>query len=565
MALLSGLLFAQPQGVDWISQVKNKPVVDPRTITFRPQTPGGTLTASSPATVTMRPCPLGLNGSDANHPVYISAGTGTAEAVLITGGTCTSGISSGTIIFTPANNHSGAWTIQSATAGCQEAYYSNGGVGNLHILFPQGTFTTFAPCRVNASGVWISGAGPTGTVIAVSGTNVDGFQFIAASNGQGNMISDLQISGNPASTTNYAVNTVNQTYFTAERIFAFDWGSGTLNNNGVTWTARDFFVRNLNGGDGYVGTGAGSNAAVLDNLQVVSGTACEAAVKILQGGETQILNSQLINCNHGMLLQPTAGANVFSTDVQNTYFDHDATNGLTINPGVGSSVIRTRCVQCWFASAGTFGVSIQGAGSVDGLLIQNSEISGNGSNGFNAANTLALDQNVEIIGGTVASNTGAGVVVPSNALTWSVTGATIGNNISGWGSSPQLYGIFVNGGDLLSFTGNRFIGNGTAPIALPSALSNVVIGNNIGIDNTLPTFASSTTLTITGGPFQKIKVTGTTTITTINGSLWVSKTLYIAKTDAGSVTIGGGGNIPGSHTLAQNGSLTLTYDGSNWY
>lgn len=88
---------------------------------FPSQAPGGSLTGGVGASATLTPCPLGVNGSDTTHYVYVSGGTGTAEAVLITGGSCTSGLSTGTLTFTPANNHSGAWTITSATGGVQEA------------------------------------------------------------------------------------------------------------------------------------------------------------------------------------------------------------------------------------------------------------------------------------------------------------------------------------------------------------------------------------------------------------------------------------------------------------
>jgi hypothetical protein len=88
---------------------------------FPPQTPGTTLSAGVGASITMTPCPLGVNGSDVSHSLYISGGTGTAESVAITGGSCTSGLATGTITFTPANSHSGSWTISSATSGIQEA------------------------------------------------------------------------------------------------------------------------------------------------------------------------------------------------------------------------------------------------------------------------------------------------------------------------------------------------------------------------------------------------------------------------------------------------------------
>jgi len=113
---------------------------------FPAQAPGGTLTASVPATVTLAPVPLGVNHDNTNHYLYVSGGTGTAEAVLITGGTAHSGEASGTITFTPANNHSGAWTIASATAGIQEALWAAGAYGPVRV--PAGSHTLYAKLRL---------------------------------------------------------------------------------------------------------------------------------------------------------------------------------------------------------------------------------------------------------------------------------------------------------------------------------------------------------------------------------------------------------------------------------
>ena len=71
------------------------------------QSPGGTL-AIGPNTLTLAPCPSGVSGTNTNHYLYISAGTGPAEAVRITGGTCVAEDASGSIQFTAANAHSGA-------------------------------------------------------------------------------------------------------------------------------------------------------------------------------------------------------------------------------------------------------------------------------------------------------------------------------------------------------------------------------------------------------------------------------------------------------------------------
>jgi hypothetical protein len=110
------------------------------------QTPSGTLTGGSPATVTLTPCPAGIWGTDNIGVIYVS-GVGTPEPVHLTGsGTCTPGAASGTVNFTPVNSHGGGYTIGSASSGIYETIAAHahfgGGSGNAHIqLKPAGTAT----------------------------------------------------------------------------------------------------------------------------------------------------------------------------------------------------------------------------------------------------------------------------------------------------------------------------------------------------------------------------------------------------------------------------------------
>lgn len=71
--------------------------------------------------LTLPNVPLGVNHTDTGHLVYISGGTGAAEAVLITGGNALSGGTNGTVIVNILNSHSGGFTVSSSTAGIQEA------------------------------------------------------------------------------------------------------------------------------------------------------------------------------------------------------------------------------------------------------------------------------------------------------------------------------------------------------------------------------------------------------------------------------------------------------------
>ena len=138
------------------------------------QTPGGSLTAATPATVTLTPCPDGVAPYSTHYNVRISGGTGTAETVLITavsgsGSTCD-------VTFTPANNHSGAWTIASASDGIHEAARMVTGAKRLFI--PLGTQTMDEPAPGEETTVYIqqgltvAGAGNdpgTGSYVYVTG------------------------------------------------------------------------------------------------------------------------------------------------------------------------------------------------------------------------------------------------------------------------------------------------------------------------------------------------------------------------------------------------------------
>ena len=92
---------------------------------FRPPTPGVGLSAGVAATVTPDwSLPKGVVGEDR---LYLSGGTGTAEVVVVSNvGTACPGGAANSVCFTPANSHSGAWTLASATSGLQEAVNAAG-------------------------------------------------------------------------------------------------------------------------------------------------------------------------------------------------------------------------------------------------------------------------------------------------------------------------------------------------------------------------------------------------------------------------------------------------------
>jgi hypothetical protein len=105
--------------------------------------PSGSLIGGTQATVTLAPCPVGVDTSgNSMYFVYIS-GEGTPEPAMVTGGTCTSGAASGTVVFTPKNTHSATYLLSSASSGIQEAINDacglpggSGGNPNAHVVLP---------------------------------------------------------------------------------------------------------------------------------------------------------------------------------------------------------------------------------------------------------------------------------------------------------------------------------------------------------------------------------------------------------------------------------------------
>lgn len=119
------------------------------------QTPGVSLTAATPATVTLTPCPAGVAPYIAHYSTRIAGGTGAAETVLITG--VTGSGSTCDVGFTPANNHTGSWTIGSASDGIQEAVnYAIANAGH-RVFIPNGAHAVDPKAPGEDSTIYIQG------------------------------------------------------------------------------------------------------------------------------------------------------------------------------------------------------------------------------------------------------------------------------------------------------------------------------------------------------------------------------------------------------------------------
>jgi len=111
------------------------------------QSPTDSLATAGSNTIHLSPCPMGIDTSNnTNRPYYVYvAGTGTAEAALVTGGTCSGGAATGTIVATTAGSHPAGYTVSSSTAGIQEALNDAGTPGAAIVIPPTGANANALP------------------------------------------------------------------------------------------------------------------------------------------------------------------------------------------------------------------------------------------------------------------------------------------------------------------------------------------------------------------------------------------------------------------------------------
>jgi hypothetical protein len=174
-----------------LSNLPTSPFVINGPFNFAAQSPGGSLIVGA-NNITLSPVPPGVSGTDANHYVSISGGTGAAEAALIIGGGAVGGAPSGTLIIQCANAHSGAWTIKSATGGIQEAVCSLPAAGGQVIVNSSVTLSAnVGPCGKTSvvitkfAGITIAGAFTVLGQSSAGDGRPEDFSFVASNSTYG--------------------------------------------------------------------------------------------------------------------------------------------------------------------------------------------------------------------------------------------------------------------------------------------------------------------------------------------------------------------------------------------
>ena len=130
------------------------------------QSPNSPLSSAGSRSITLDACPPGVIAAEPWYYVYIS-GSGTPEAVRVTGGSCKGDGRPGTLEFTTINSHPSGYVIGSASGGIQEASIAarftptdpTGFPQSGKVIVPPGEYDVFAPVSIRASGQTVDFAG----------------------------------------------------------------------------------------------------------------------------------------------------------------------------------------------------------------------------------------------------------------------------------------------------------------------------------------------------------------------------------------------------------------------
>lgn len=550
--------------------------VSAATYKFAAQSPGGSLVVGANA-VTLTPCPQGVNGTDSNHYLYVSGGVGTAEAVLISGGTCTSGAASGTVIFTAANTHSGAWTIQSATAGVQEALQANSNTG-VTVVIPSGTNTFYAGATVTGSNVTLAGVGFATRIDPRFDTATGVFTFSGSGVQTRNTIRDMWIYSEHSSHANrIAVDINQQNTFTSDRVFV----SYTKYGYQVAG-ASTFLVRIMNGNINYLtaSTGVGIYQTGGGDLKisnnVISGDlGPRAGIAIAATGSTWIDSNDVFIAGNGLIIEPGAGQSVEWLFSSNNAFDTNTGRGIFIDPNSTGVVKGVTFMNDWTSSNSESGFEIGGGAAtvIDGIFLIGHRSYGNTKHGFLISQyPINLHfANCQAAGNSAGSaGTYHGLAVGSAASKFTVHGGLYGQAANF--TNTQGYGILINAGASNSYevVGTVVRGNVTAGFEDGGTGTSKVISNIPGhSDLAPPTVASGATISLgaaaNGSRSRDVYfISGNTAISTVN-DCWIDRTVDFIFTHATPAGFTTGGNIPRAQSAAQYQRVTLRCDGTNWY
>lgn len=492
--------------------------------------------------------PKGLAYS-ANYPtyIYISGGTGTAEAALITATTCPlSGGTACTATVTTANTHSGAWTASSIASGIPEALSATGGNGRVIIAAP-------LPSPIAVHGP-ISAPSLSGGHIVIEGQGQFSYAMERASDFlAGNLFSfaniqtsitfrDLGIDNNPtgASMTGaaiYASNTANvttQNGWLAAVNTSINGGQygiravgTTVNLTNAVVYSMDTAYKPLYGvsleGPYSVGVTRPASNHVLNDVKVFSGSVASANVNTagmyLNGVDGLTATNLLLQGDHGLLMHTTSNNYNTLVLIDQMFIDHARSDAVRLSSdGTGSFnriVISNSHLGGAVAGPGVdLGSTV--TANITGLRFVNNDIELNYTHGIigKPSETWTISGNHILTNNTSNTANTPGIYLPTCSGAGHVISDNVVANDVALGTGHTTNGLRIDVACDVVVAGNDFSAVDSTPLLLGAALTGIVSGNR-GVNDTSTAVVAAGTLDLPAtANFTMSGTTGVTAVTT---------------------------------------------------
>lgn len=291
----------------------------------------------------------------------------------------------------------------------------------------------------------------------------------------------------------------------------------------------------------------------------------EAGIAIFDVGGGSFVDNDVLYSNYGTKIVPGTNQIVqWSTFTSDQGGDTNVAADLLLDPQAASAQIESLVFTGSWSSNASGGPPLlmqnTGGGAINNVHFVGHRFYANGNNDaadINAGVNIEFDSAQFCLGSNVSSGKGAsvGAAVTSASFRNSIFGNCNGA-VTGAGTSATGTGIAqASASTRLAATNNNFLAAST-PLSLPTNPSLDLIEHNQGLDDASASNVTSAT-TITLPPNKLIPITGTTTITTMNG--WWPNRVAILMPLSSALNLNTGGNICNSATSTANVAIIATY------
>jgi len=553
-------------------------------------TPAFSLSTGAEATMSL-PNVAGINAASPNrHYLRITnSNPSLSETVLITA------FSGASFKFTPANSHSaGAWSISSATAGLQEAFYDQA-----RAVQPSDIVVPYASSQLMYGKLWLYGFG--GSTVSIRGVGQIASTIVRHSSyPSGDLVFwDGSIAAGELQLQNLTIKNAsgfNQpsgaglrlASASADRIFLdritvedghlpiYFTGTGELTLEDVTAEITSAYTA------AYATTAAfqndGYGVYALNCQFLVSGSHATAGDGMLiTSSDGNVFTSCFFTGYCGIRIKPTT-ARIFNfAKFSNCLIDSYYAFGVLVDSTTPNAVLG----QIEFATCQVVQTVIVGLATATGIYVNNvvrgfkvigGHINGNLFNGIELAGGALAPHAVSIIGVDILNNNngaglGSGIVVnpPDSYRACLISGNMVNN---GLGSYPynanQARGIYLTAGahNGLTITGNDLASNTGIAYDPGVTFANTVIESNGNVTNGASSMAAASSIDV--GMFPTAILSGTTVARTITPA-WEGRHLTVIFTNVAPGGLGSGGNIGRVAAATQNVPIHLVYTSGAWF